>query len=188
MKRYLFLLLFLFAVTSESFGQDATFNWASFPVEREIFSAATSGNYGTVGAFGGIGKIYFSPEKKVIVFSGMRTIEIPYLGQEPNDKYELKFESFTIVEMISIGKFEYAFFATNNGPFNRTVTGKIRFSIAKSGLFGIIEDFQMNEHGQTIKGVMNKYYLPKSEPAKAMLSKYEDIFFGGYYVVLEFAE
>ena len=143
-------------------------------------------NYGAAGFFAGIGTIYFSPNKKIIQFKGLRTIEIPYMGQEPDDKYELRFESFAITSIIPINEFEFTFYATQNGPFHRTVTGKIRFSISKSGLYGSIKDFEMDEHGQYLKGVMNRYHLPKSEASRAMFKKYEEIFFGGNFVALDF--
>ena len=185
--KMIFLLL-LFVVASEAFGQDATIDWACFPVECEAFFEETLGNYATFGAFDGIGMMYFSPGKKVIEFKGLRMIEFPYMGQESDDKYELKFELFAITAIKSIGKYEYTFQATNGGPFPRTATGKIRFSLTKSGLFGHVEDFQMDEHGQTLRGVMNRYYLPKTTLAKALFKKHEDVFFGGYYVALEFVK
>ena len=46
----------------------------------------------------------------------------------------------------------------------------------------------MEEHGHTVRGVINRYYLPKSELAKAIFKKHEDVFFGGNYVALEFAK
>ena len=184
--QYSILLLLFFAVPSESFGQDTTVDWASFPVECEMFFKSTPSNYSTDGVFGGIGMMYFSASKKVIKFKGIRTIEMPHIGQKPDDKYEFKSESFAITAMIPIDKLEYFFEATNTGPFARIVTGTIRFSLSKSGLSGHLEDFQMAEHGQTLRGVMNRYYLPKSEFAKTMLKKYDDVFFGGNYVALEF--
>jgi hypothetical protein len=188
MKPYSFALLLVLVVTSPAIGRDPAIDWASFRVEREAVFEASPGTYGTAGSFGGIGLMYFSPSKKLIEFKGLRTIEIPHMGQEADDKYELKSESFVITAMSQISKFEYAFQARNAGPFSRMATGKIRFSVAKSGLVGQIEDFQMEEHGQTIRGVMNRYYLPRSEIAKAMFTKHDDIFFGGGYVALEFAK
>ncbi|MDZ4183824.1 MAG: hypothetical protein U1D97_02455 [Desulfuromonadales bacterium] len=188
MKPYLVAVFLVLAATSSVFGKDPGIDWASFRVEREAFFEASPGTYGTAGNFAGIGLMYFSPSKKLIEFKGLRTIEIPHMGQEADDKYELKFESFVITSMSTIGKFEYAFQARNAGPFSRMATGKIRFSVAKSGLVGQIEDFQMEEHGQTTQGVMNTYYLPRSEIAKAMFKKHDDIFFGGSYVALEFAK
>jgi hypothetical protein len=188
MKPYSVSLVLVLVAASAVFGEDPTIDWASFRVEREAFFEATPGTYGTAGTFGGIGLMYFSPGKKLIEFKGLRTIEIPYMGQEPDDKYELKFESFVITGMAPITTFEYAFQARNAGPFSRTVTGKIRFSVAKSGLVGQIENFQMEEHGQTISGVMNRYYLPRSEIARVMFNKHDDIFFGGNHVALEFAK
>jgi hypothetical protein len=188
MKPYFAAVSLVLVATSLAFGKDPAIDWATFRVEREAFFEASPGTYGTPGSFGGIGLMYFSPSKKLIEFQGLRTIEMPHIGQEADDKYELKFESFVITAMSQLSKFEYAFQAKNSGPFSRTATGKIRFSVAKSGLAGQIEDFQMEEHGQTLRGVMNRYCLPKSEIAKSMFKKYDDIFFGGSYVALEFVE
>jgi hypothetical protein len=108
------------------------------------------------------------------------------MGQEADDKYEFRCESFTIESVILVGDGEYAFQAKRGGLFPRIVTGKIRFSLAKSGLFGTIEDFRMDEQGQTLKGIMNRYVLPKSAESKAMLQKYDEVFFGGNFVALDF--
>lgn len=170
-------------------GQTRTINWASFPVEREKFIEAEPGRYAAVGTFDGVGMMYFSPTKKVTEFQGLRRIELPYLGQEADDKYEFRHESFTIVSVIPTGEREYAFQAINHGgPFARTVTGKVRFSLQLGWIgccAGIIEEFLMDEHGQTLKGVMNRYRLPRSTASKAMLKKYDEVFFGGNYVALE---
>jgi hypothetical protein len=44
----------------------------------------------------------------------------------------------------------------------------------------------MDEHGQMLKGEMNKYTLPKSAVSKALLKKYSNVCFGGNYVAFEF--
>jgi hypothetical protein len=187
MKRYTISLILIFAISSTAFGKKATIDWASFPIEIEAFSETVPGNYGAAGFFAGIGMIYFSPNKKIIQFKGLRKIEIPYMGQEPDDKYELRFESFAITSIIPINEFEFTFYATKNSPFHRTLTGKIIFSISKSGLYGSIKDFEMDEHGGKLQGVMNRYYLPKSESCKSMFKKYEEVFFGGNYLALDFS-
>lgn len=187
MKAFTVAFLLVLSAGSVALGQGLTIDWASFSVEREAFFEATPGKYGTAGTCDGIGLMYFSPTKKLIEFKGLCAIEIPHMGQEADDKHELKFESFTITAMVPTGRTEYAFQARSTGPFSRTITGKIRFAFTKSGV-GRVESFQMAEHGQTIKGVMNRYHLPKSMDAKAMFRKYENIFFGGNYVSLGLAK
>jgi hypothetical protein len=44
----------------------------------------------------------------------------------------------------------------------------------------------MDEHGQMLKGSMNKYTVPKSAVSKAMLKKYNAVCFGGNYVAFDF--
>lgn len=186
MKSCIVAHLLVLLSASAAFGQGFTIDWASVSVERESFFEDAPGKFGTAGTFSGIGLMYFSPTNKLIEFKGLHAIEIPHIGQESDDKYELKYESFTITAMIPTGDTEYAFQATSTGAFPRTIRGRIRFSLAKSGLVGHVEDFQMEELGKTLEGVMNRYSLPKSEDAKAMFKKHEDIFFGGNYLALEF--
>ena len=178
MIRYLLIVCAL--VSTVLFGQTRTINWASFPVEKERFFEGEPDRYATVGRFDGVGMMYFSPTKKLVEFKGFRSIDVPYLGQEPDDKYEFRHESFTIGSVIPIAEREYAFQAVSDGPFARTVTGKIRFSVERR-----VEEFQMDEHGQMLKGVMNRYVLARSAAARAMLKKYDDVFFGGNYVAVE---
>jgi hypothetical protein len=161
-------------------------DWASLPVEREeFFEQGTTREYATTGRFGGIGMMYLSASRKVLIYNGLRRIGVPHLGQERDDLFEFKQESYTIRSLIRTDNGEYAFEAVNDGPFDRTVTGKVRYSLSKSGLFGLVDEFQMEEHGQTIKGMMNRYSLPKSAEAQRMLSKYTEVFFGGHYVALD---
>ena len=184
------LLVVLALVPAALSGQmRMSLDWANFPVEMERFveSEPGSGQYATAGTFNGVGSMYLSATKKVIDFKGLRIIELGYLGQEPDDKYEFRHESFTIGSLIAVGGGEYAFQATNDGPLDRTVTGKIRIAVGSSRINGTVQEFQMEEHGQVLKGVMNRYVLPRTPAGLTMLKKYDEIFFGGNFAAMEFA-
>ena len=75
----------------------------------------------------------------------------------------------------------------SDGTFARTVTGKLHTPITGSGLAfrGTITEFRMDEHGQMIQGVMNRYSMAKSPAAGQMLSQYGAIYFGGNFVALD---
>ena len=65
-------------------------DWASFPVERETFSATEVApqRYSSAGVFDGVGMLYFSPSKRLVEIKRLQKISLPFPGQEPNDKYE----------------------------------------------------------------------------------------------------
>jgi hypothetical protein len=173
-------------IIRESPRKTLTLDWAEFPVEMEKFSEAEPGKYANVGTFSGVGNMYLSVSRKLIELKGLRVIEIPFLGQEIDDKYEFRFESFTIESVIPTGAGEYAFQAINNGRFARKITGKIRLVPPQGlGVSTRVEEFLMEEHGQAIEGVMNRYVLPRSVASKAMLKKYDEVFFGGNFVALD---
>ncbi len=180
-----FVALFLFAGVQVSSRLPAV-DWITVTVEREAFMESPSGQYATNGAFDGIGMIYMSVSKRVIEFKGFRRITLPHLGQRSGNVYEIYNEAFTIQSLIRVADTDYAFEGVSNGPFGRSVTGKLRYSITKSGLVGVVEDFQLQEHGQLIKGVMNRYSVAKSVSALDMLKKYADVFLGGNYMALDF--
>jgi hypothetical protein len=163
-----------------------TLDWASFPVERESFRVAERGQYSTSGAFAGVGMMYVSLTRKTIQFKGLARIELPHLGQGPTTKYEFWFETFAIESIIPLAAEEYAFEAVREGPFPRRLTGKVRISVPTPGLpVGKVEDFVAQEHGTAIQGVMNRFSLVSTPAAKALLKKYDDVFFGGHYAALE---
>ena len=127
--------------------------------------------------------MYVSAENRIISFKGLRRIHLPYLRQQADDKYEFRFEQFTLESIIRIGPREYAFQGVNQGPFDRTVTGRVRFSDERLG--ATVQEFTMEEHGQELSGVMTRYTLPKSKKATAMLKRYDEVFFGGNWVAVE---
>jgi hypothetical protein len=130
--------------------------------------------------------LYLSASRKLVELKGFRRATLPYLGQQPNQSYEIYHETFTIESLIRVDAGEYAFQGVNNGPFNRAVTGKVRYSVAASGLVGSVDELQLAEHGQVFKGVMNRYVIARSVEAIALLKKHDDVFFGGNYVALDF--
>jgi hypothetical protein len=162
-------------------------DWITVAAEREAFLEGQPGQYATTGTFDGIGMIYLSVSKRIIEFKGFRRITLPHLGQQPGNAYEVHSESFTIRSLIRVADTEYAFQGVSDGPFGRTVTGKVRYSVTTSGLVGTVEEFLLEEHGQQIKGVMNRYSMARSAPALEMLKRYAEVFLGGNYVALDFA-
>ncbi len=161
-------------------------DWATVAVEREAFGEGQPGQYATVGKFDGIGMLYLSVTKRLLEFKGLRRISVPYLGQQPENAYEIHHETFAISSIIRVSDNEYAFEGVSDGPFRRSVTGKLRYSVARSGLGGTVEEFQLDEHGQVIKGIMNRYSIAKSAQGVAMLKKYAEVFLGGNFVALDF--
>ena len=76
---------------------------------------------------------------------------------------------------IRTGDGEYAFQGTNNNWYGRTITGKIRIARRPGAPTGTVVEFLLEEHGQTLPGVMNRYALTHSPTAKALLQKYSEI-------------
>jgi hypothetical protein len=182
--RPFFALAFLF-VSTEAAAQRPNIEWASFAVERAGYEAdEKSRKYSTIGTFDGVGMLYFSPAKQKIEFKGFRAIRLPYLGQDRNDKFELRAESFATTSVISLGSGEFAFEATVEGPFPRTVTGRIRIKVAPSAVAATVVDFEMSEHGDVYEGIMTRYTLPTTTAGRAMLQKFDEVFFGGNFVAL----
>jgi hypothetical protein len=179
------LLIALTVYTLQAPPRFPAVDWATVTVEREAFMEGPPGQYTTAGIFDGVGMVYFSVTRRVIQFKGFRRITLPHLGQQQGQNFEICIESFTIQSLIRSGNTEYAFEAVSDGPFGRSVTGKLTFAIAKSGLVGTVSDFRLEEHGQIIKGIMNRYSIAKSRPAQDMLRKYSEIFLGGNYVALD---
>ncbi len=129
--------------------------------------------------------LYFSPSKRTIEIEGLKSISIPFLGQEPDDTYEFHHETFTLTSVIRIGDGEYAFQGTNDGPFSRMVTGRIRVTVSPTRVSGRVDEFLMEEHGQAVTGVMNTCRLAPSPAAQAMLKTYDEVFLGGNWVALD---
>jgi hypothetical protein len=130
--------------------------------------------------------LYLSATRNLLWLKGLRGATMPHIGQQPNQVYEVYHETFTIESVIPVSDGEYAFQGVNDGPFNRTITGKVKYSVARSGLAASVDDLQLAEYGQTIKGVMNRYTLASSTQAVALLKKHDDVFFGGNFVALDF--
>jgi hypothetical protein len=183
---HLAILAFVGALTGQASGQRPAIDWLTVAVEREAFTEASPGQYAARGDFDGVAVLYLSATKKILELKGLRRATLPHLGQQPNQLYEIYHETFKIESLILIGDGEYAFQGVNNGPFDRTITGKVRYSVAASGLVGSVDEFQLAEQGQVIKGVMNRYAMARSTQATTMLKKHDDVFFGGNYVVLDF--
>ncbi|MGE4545399.1 MAG: hypothetical protein AB7D06_14955 [Pedobacter sp.] len=187
MTRFVMLLIILLTSTHGAFAQKVAIDYARFPVEMEAFFEEEPGYYSTNGEFAGIGMLYFSLSKETIEFRGFRAIGFPYQGQEADDKYEICFETFIIESLIPVEDLEYAFQARSNRS-RRNVSGKIKVSPKQSGLHGTLEAFHMEEHGERLQGVMNRYSLPKSDASKIMLDKYGEVFLGSKYVALDFSK
>ncbi len=185
MTRFAMLLIILLTFSHGAFAQKVAIDYARFPVEMTAFFEGEPGHYGTDGEFAGIGMLYFTLSKGMIEFRGFRAIGFPYQGQEADDKYEIHFETFVIESLIPVGDLEYAFQARSNKSL-RTVSGKIKVSLRQSKLNGKLDGFHMEEHGERLRGVMNRYSLPKSEASKIMFGKYNEVFWGNNYVALDF--
>jgi hypothetical protein len=183
------LVLASFVIASAVQAQVPQVEWASFVVERRAYDVGEkTKKYLATGTFDGIGMLYFSPPKKTIQFKGFRVIRIPFLGQERNDKYELRAESFTATSVISVGDGEFAFEGHVDGPYERVVTGRLRIKIAAGGLTSRVVDFRMDEHGEAYSSVMTRYALAESAESKVMLKRFDEVFFGGNFVALALPE
>jgi hypothetical protein len=163
-------------------------DYATVTVEREAFYAEESkpGQYGTVGKFQGVGMMYVSLTNRTMFFHGLRLITWPYLGQDKTDQYELFRETFTLRSAIRSANDEYAFEAVSDLT-GRTLTGRLRY--ARSTIFfpqAVVVDCQFEEHGRQVKGVMNRYVLPRSPAALQMLKEFEKVHLGGNAVLFEY--
>lgn len=177
--------LVLLTIGAGAAAQRPDIAWASFAVERTAYEAdEKTGRYASTGSFDGVGMLYFSPAKQKLEYKGFRAIRIPYPGQERDDKFEVRVESFATTSVINLGGGEFAFKAIAEGPFARAVTGRIRIKIAPSAIAATVTEFRMEEHGDMYDGVMTRYTLPMTTAGRAMLSKLDEIFFGGNFVAL----
>jgi hypothetical protein len=159
-------------------------DWATLAVEREAFFEDKPGEYGTKGQFDGVGMLYISVSRKTLLYRGLRRIPTPRVGQQKDDEFEFHQESFTLQSGSITTAGEYTFTGVNDGPSGRTVSGTLRFSVAGNATAGTATEFRLDEQGQTIKGVLNRYTLAKSPPASSMLRKFDSVFFGGNVVAL----
>lgn len=178
--------LFTLALLAQSGGTQAAppgLDWATVVVEREAFFEDKPGEYGTTPRFDGVGMLYISATRKSILFRGLRRISTPHLGQPRGAEYEFHQEAFTLKSIVADGS-GWTFEAVNDGPSARRVTGVLRYSASKTAGVGTVSEFKLEEHGQTIKGVLNRYVLAKSSSATSLLRKFDNVFFGGNVVAL----
>jgi hypothetical protein len=96
-------------------------DWLTVAVEREAFMESPPGQYATSGRFDGVAMLYLSASRKLVELKGFRRATLPYLGQQPNQSYEIYQETFTIESLIRVDVGEYAFQGVNNGAFDRAV-------------------------------------------------------------------
>jgi hypothetical protein len=164
-------------------AQPPALDWATVAVEREAFFEAKPGEYGTTGKFDGVGMLYVSAARKSILFRGIRRIATPHLGQSRSAEFEFHQESFTLKSIVADGQ-GWTFEGVNDGPSARRVTGVLRFTPSKTAGIGTVVECTLDEHGQTIKGVLNRYGLAKSAAAASLLRKFDSVFFGGNVVAL----
>jgi hypothetical protein len=160
----------------------ADLDWATVVVEREAFFEEKPGEYGTKGQFDGVGMLYISGARKTILFRGLRRIATPHLGQPRSAQFEFHQESFTIHSLAPDGS-GWTFEGVNDGPSGRRVTGQLRYTPSKTAGVGTVAAFRLEEHGQTIRGVLNRTSLAASSTATSMLRRFEAVFFGGNVVV-----
>ena len=157
--------------------------WAHFPAERHIFLVnEKTGSYETNGQFGGIGNLYISLEKKRVIFKGLQPIEAQ-LGPTKRAKYEFLIEQFDLTKVIKLDESNYVFEGKRAGFYERKCSGKLRIR-KTSPFFAEVVSFEMNEIGQRYKVVMNKYTLPRTDGARALLEEFSSIFFGNYYAAM----
>lgn len=155
-------------------AQTPSLDYATFAVEATGYSESETepGTYSTAGTFLGVGRMYFSPTRMIIRFDGLIGL----------GKYDFSSDRYLITSLIPISDTKYAFEAVFDSVFDRTATGRIEFTPPTSGLSifsSTIEYFQLDEWGQMIEGVLRRYSLPSSAPARQMIEKYDDIDFGG---------
>jgi len=158
-----------------------TFDWATIAVEREAFFEDKPGEYGTTGRFDGVGMVYLNGSRNSVLFRGFRRIATAHPGQSRDAQFELHQETFTIKSIVSDGQ-GWTFEGVNDGPSGRRVSGSLRFAPTKTAGSGSVTEFKLEEHGQTIKGVLNRISLAKSSAATSMLKRFDVIFFGGNLV------
>src|SRR5262245_61810466 len=177
-------LLFALALITQSGGTQAqppALDWATIAVEREAFFEDKPGEYGTTPKFDGVGLLYISASRKSILFRGLRRIATPHLGQPRNAEFEFHQESFTLKSFVAEAD-GWTFEAVNDGPSARRVTGVLRYTPSKTAGVGTVIECKLEEHGQTIKGVLNRYVIAKSSAATSLLRKLDNVFFGGNVV------
>ncbi|MHA2408497.1 MAG: hypothetical protein ACXACA_09050 [Candidatus Ranarchaeia archaeon] len=145
--------------------------WAHFPAERHIFLVNEK-----------TGNFYISLKKKNVIFKGLQPIEV-HLGPAHKAKYEFLIEQFALTKVIKLDESNYAFEGKRAGFYERKCYGKLRIR-KTSPFFAEVVSFEMNEIGQRYKGVMNRYILPRTDGARALLEEFSSIFFGNYYAAM----
>jgi hypothetical protein len=127
-----------------------------------------------------------SATRKLLWLKGLRGATMPSIGQQRNQLYEIYHETFTSQVSHPCQRRRVCFQGVNDGPYNRAITGKVRYSIAPSGFGDRSTSCSFLKHGQTIKGIMNRYSIARSNQAVAIAQKHDDVFFGGNFVALDF--
>lgn len=177
-------LLFAFLLTTQSGAapaQPATLDWATVAVEREAFFEDKPGEYGTTPKFDGVGMLYISASRKSVLFRGLRRIATPHLGQPRGAEYEFHQESFTVKSIVAEAD-GWTLEGVNDGLSARRMTATLRYAPSKTAGVGTVVECKLEEHGQTIKGVLNRYVVAKSSAATSLLRKLDNVFFGGNVV------
>jgi len=174
----LFAVLLTWFVGSAPAAPAATLDWATVTVEREAFFEEKPGEYGTTGRFDGVGMVYISASRNQILFRGLRRIATPHPGQSGRAEYELHQETFTLKSLTPATR-GWTFEAVNDGPSARAVTGSLTYSPTRTAGVGTVTEFRLDEHGQTLKGVLNRSTLAKSSAAMSLLRRFDVVFFGG---------
>ena len=105
---------------------------ARFPVEREAFIASNNQRFDSTGVVDSICTIFFSGAERRLQFEGLQRVALPPPGQQPNDRFYIVTDTFTLNTTIRTSDGEYAFQGTNNNWYGRTISGKIR--IASQGI------------------------------------------------------
>lgn len=182
MLKYLVSLVLVIFIPALSSADLNSFMWAQFPAEKHNYLVNDkTGSYETNAQFGAIGDFYISLEHGKIIFKGLQPI-MAHAGLT-NGKYEFFIEEFKVTKVIKVDESNYAFEGRRVGIFERQCSGSLRIRKTSPQLAEIVS-FDMTEKGQTYKGVMNRYTLPKSKTAKAMLEEFDTIYFGNNYAAM----
>jgi hypothetical protein len=180
-------LLLALLVAGQATSQPPGLVSATILVQREAFyDLDGSGEYDPVGSIDAVGRLDISLASRTIVFMGLRAVRSgPGAAEEANARFHVYRDAYTIRSAIRSGPTEYAFEAINENLFGRTLTGKLQYAVAESGLVAGIVDCQFDEYGHTIRGVMNRYSPARSNLARALLERFDRIDFGQDYVGLD---
>lgn len=176
-----FVLVVGLAAVVHAQASSPALDWATVAVERQAFFEEKPGEYGITPKFDGVGMLYISAARKSVLFRGLRRIATPHPGQARSAEYEFHQETFTLKSITPDGT-GWTFEGVNDGPSARSVTGLLRYTPSKTDGVGAVAEFKLDELGQTIKGVLNRYVMAKSPAATSLLRKFDNVFFGGNVV------